>query len=139
MTYGPVVGLREVDLEVHAGELIAIIGASGAGKSSLLRGIMRLARTRGDIRFDGRDVTPLRPQALTRAGVALVPERRQIFPNLTVEENLLVGATSVPRRERAAAVDRVCKTFPLLAERRTQKAGTKVSKSVLGRQHCKPE
>jgi branched-chain amino acid transport system ATP-binding protein len=124
VSYGEVVGLREVSLEVASGEVIAIIGANGAGKSSLLRGIMRLAKTTGTVEFDGRDITRTRASRLTSAGLALVPERRQIFPSLTVEENLLVGANALPRRERRDALAQTYDTFAILGDRRKQAAGT---------------
>jgi branched-chain amino acid transport system ATP-binding protein len=124
VAYGEVVGLRDVSLDVAQGEVIAIIGANGAGKSSLLNGIMRLAKTTGTVEFDGHDISRARASRLTRMGLALVPERRQIFPSLTVEENLLVGANALPRRERRAALAEIYDTFALLAERREQAAGT---------------
>mgnify|MGYP001176977623 CR=1 FL=1 len=122
--YGPVVGLRDVDLNVAKGELVAVIGANGAGKSSLLKGVMRLARATGTVYFNGRDLSHSAPHRLTRAGVALVPERRQVFPSLTVEENLLIGASALRRRDRRDALAHTYDAFPLLRERRSQLAGT---------------
>lgn len=122
--YGPIVGLRSVDLLVAPGEVVAIIGANGAGKSSLLNGIMRLAPASGEIRFDGDLVPRRRAHRLTRRGISLVPERRQVFPDLSVEENLLVGAQALRPRERRVALGEVYERFPLLRERCSQRAGT---------------
>jgi branched-chain amino acid transport system ATP-binding protein len=124
--YGPIEALRGVDLEVRAGELVCLLGANGAGKSSTLRAISGLVRpTSGRIVFDGRAITGLPPATILEAGIAHCPEGRRVFPYLTVEENLAMGA--YVRRDRAAIVadlDRVCAHFPILAERRRQAAGT---------------
>lgn len=122
--YGGVAGLRGASIEVRRGELVAVVGANGAGKSSLLKGVARLARAQGSVRFDGTELLSRRQHELVRMGIAIVPEGRQVFPTLTVEENLLVGAASVPRRERRAAVDRMYELFERLAQRRRQLAGT---------------
>jgi branched-chain amino acid transport system ATP-binding protein len=124
--YGPIEALRGVDLEVRAGELVCLLGANGAGKSSTLRAISGLVRpTSGRIVFDGRAITGLPPATILEAGIAHCPEGRRVFPYLTVEENLAMGA--YVRRDRAAIaadLDRVCAHFPILAERRRQAAGT---------------
>ena len=124
--YGPVEALRGVDLEVHAGELVCLLGANGAGKSSTLRAISGLVRpTGGRIVFDGRTITGLEPAAILTAGIAHCPEGRRVFPYLTVQENLVMGA--FVRRDRdgiAADLERVCAHFPILGERRRQAAGT---------------
>lgn len=124
--YGPVEAVRGVDLEVQTGELVCLLGANGAGKSSTLRAISGLVRpTEGRIVFDGRAITGLSPSAILEAGIAHCPEGRRVFPYLTVEENLAMGA--YVRRDRAAIaadLDRVCAHFPVLAERRRQAAGT---------------
>jgi branched-chain amino acid transport system ATP-binding protein len=124
--YGPIEALRGVDLEVRAGELVCLLGANGAGKSSTLRAISGLVRpTSGHIVFDGRAITGLPPATILEAGIAHCPEGRRVFPYLTVEENLAMGA--YVRRDRAAIaadLDRVCAHFPILAERRRQAAGT---------------
>jgi branched-chain amino acid transport system ATP-binding protein len=124
--YGPVEALRGVDLEVHAGELVCLLGANGAGKSSTLRAISGLVRpTGGRIVFDGRTITGLEPAAILTAGIAHCPEGRRVFPYLTVQENLVMGA--FVRRDRdgiAADLERVCVHFPILGERRRQAAGT---------------
>jgi branched-chain amino acid transport system ATP-binding protein len=124
--YGPIEALRGVDLEVRTGELVCLLGANGAGKSSTLRTISGLVRpTGGQIVFDGRAITGLSPSAILEAGIAHCPEGRRVFPYLTVEENLAMGA--FVRRDRAgiaADLDRACAHFPILAERRRQAAGT---------------
>jgi branched-chain amino acid transport system ATP-binding protein len=124
--YGPVEALRGVDLEVRAGELVCLLGANGAGKSSTLRAISGLVRpTRGRIVLDGRAITGLSPSDILEAGIAHCPEGRRVFPYLTVAENLAMGA--YVRRDRdgiAADLERVCAHFPILGERRRQAAGT---------------
>jgi branched-chain amino acid transport system ATP-binding protein len=124
--YDDALTLHGVSLEVRGGEVIAMIGANGAGKSTMLRTISGLLTARsGSIRFDGHDITRLTPDRIVALGLVHVPDGRRIFPELTVEENLLAAAYLVPsraevRRRLAAAVER----FPRLAERRTQAAGT---------------
>jgi branched-chain amino acid transport system ATP-binding protein len=124
--YGPVEAIRGLDLEVRAGELVCLIGANGAGKSSTLRAISGLLPpTRGRIVFDGREIHRLEPDAILARGIAHCPEGRRVFPYLSVEENLAMGAY-VRRDRRAVAEDigRLCEHFPILAERRRQAAGT---------------
>jgi branched-chain amino acid transport system ATP-binding protein len=128
--YGAVAALRAVSLEVRAGELVALIGANGAGKSTLLRAIAGLvAPAAGRVAFDGRDVTGQAPEAMIRAGVALVPERRRVFAPLTVLDNLELGGYALPRgrdfRSRLeAGVEEAYRLFPVLRRRRDQLAGT---------------
>jgi branched-chain amino acid transport system ATP-binding protein len=128
--YGPVHALRDVSLEVRAGELVALIGANGAGKSTLLRAIAGLvAPAAGRVALDGRDVTGQAPQAMIRAGVALVPERRRVFAPLTVLDNLELGGYALPRgpdfRSRLeAGVEEAYRLFPVLRRRHDQLAGT---------------
>ena len=128
--YGPVHALRDVSLDVRAGELVALIGANGAGKSTLLRTITGLlAPTAGRVAVDGRDVTGRAPEALLRAGVALVPERRRIFGDLTVLDNLELGGYALPRGRAfasrlAAGVEAAYDRFPVLRQRSRQLAGT---------------
>ena len=125
-SYGPVAAIRGLSLEVRAGELVCLIGANGAGKSSTLRAISGLLGvTRGRIVFDGAEIQRATPDAILKAGIAHCPEGRRVFPHLTVEENLAMGAYI--RRDRAGIaedVDRLCVHFPILAERRRQAAGT---------------
>jgi branched-chain amino acid transport system ATP-binding protein len=124
--YGPVEALRGVTLEVRAGELVCLLGANGAGKSSTLRAISGLLRpTRGRIVLEGGHIHTLEPDRVLGLGIAHCPEGRRVFPYLTVEENLRMGAWV--RRDRAAIaedLDRMCAYFPILAERRAQAAGT---------------
>jgi branched-chain amino acid transport system ATP-binding protein len=124
--YGDAQALSSVSLEVTAGEVVAIVGANGAGKSSLIRALHGIERpARGRIRFDGVDITGWPSYRVCEAGIGHVAEGRQVFPNLTVLENLEMGAA--PRRARAggkSTLDRVFALFPRLAERRGQPAGT---------------
>ncbi len=128
--YGAVHALRNVSLEVRAGELVALIGANGAGKSTLLRTIAGLVTpAAGRVALDGRDVTGQAPEAMIRAGVALVPERRRVFAPLTVLDNLELGGYALPRgrdfRGRLeAGVEEAYRLFPVLRRRRDQLAGT---------------
>ncbi|HEY3068207.1 MAG TPA: ABC transporter ATP-binding protein [Methylomirabilota bacterium] len=124
--YGPVEALRGIDLEVRAGELVCLIGANGAGKTSTLRAISGLLHPRaGRIRFADREIHTLPPAEILALGIAHCPEGRRVFPYLTVQENLEMGA--YVRRDRRGVRDdaeRVCAHFPILAERRRQAAGT---------------
>ena len=124
--YGPIAALRGVDLEVRPGELICLIGANGAGKSSTLRAISGLLRaSRGRILFEGREIQGRGPADILAAGIAHCPEGRRVFPHLTVDENLAMGAyVRRDRRGIEADLERVCTHFPILAERRRQAAGT---------------
>ena len=125
-SYGPIAALRGLDLVVSPGELVCLIGANGAGKTSTLRAISGLLPpARGRIVFDGREIQGDVPAAILKAGIAHCPEGRRVFPYLTVDENLAMGA--YVRRDRsaiAADVDEVCRHFPILAERPRQMAGT---------------
>jgi branched-chain amino acid transport system ATP-binding protein len=124
--YGDAQALAGVSLDVAAGEIVTIVGANGAGKSSLIRAIHGIEKSaRGSVRFDGVDVTGWPSHRTCEAGIGHVAEGRQVFPNLTVMENLEMGAT--PRRARSnekSALDRVLAMFPRLSERRRQAAGT---------------
>lgn len=124
--YGPITALREVSLEVQAGEIVALLGANGAGKTTLLRTVSGLVRpASGRIELDGRRVDRLPPERLVGLGLAHVPEGRQVFPDLTVAENLRLGAYR--RRDRAGIrrdLERVLAIFPILRERYRQPAGT---------------
>jgi ABC-type branched-subunit amino acid transport system ATPase component len=123
--YGEALVLRGVSLAASAGELVAIIGPNGAGKSTLLKVVYGLLRPEsGSIRYAEEDVTGLRPERLTRLGLNYVPQLANVFPSLSIAENLQVGTVSLPRPERRRAVDDMYEQFPLLAERRRQRAGT---------------
>jgi branched-chain amino acid transport system ATP-binding protein len=124
--YGAIDVLRGLDLEVREGELVCLLGANGAGKSSTLRAISGLLRPRaGRIVFGGADIHGREPSDVLRAGIAHCPEGRRVFPYLTVRENLTMGA--YVRRDAAAVaadLERVYAHFPILADRRRQAAGT---------------
>ncbi|GAB4040290.1 MAG: ABC transporter ATP-binding protein [Rubrivivax sp.] len=123
--YGRVEVLRGVSLEVRAGETVALLGSNGAGKSTLNHTLCGLVPAwRGRVGFDGADLTNAHYRAVVQAGLIQVPEGRRIFPNLTVLENLELGAYARARDRRPQNLERVFATFPRLAERRTQKAGT---------------
>ena len=123
--YGEALVLRGVSLAVFEAELVAIIGPNGAGKSTLLKVIYGLLRpTAGEVRYRKDDVTGVRPERLTRLGLNYVPQLGNVFPSLSISENLLVGSVSLPRAARRPAVADMYEQFPLLAERRRQRAGT---------------
>jgi branched-chain amino acid transport system ATP-binding protein len=126
VSYGPIQALREVSVNVHESEIVALVGANGAGKTSLLRGITGLAQASGRIIFDGSDIAGLSaPQRVAR-GMAMAPEGRQIFTDQTVLENMLLGGHLI-RRDRARVddnIERLFDMFPRLRERREQVAGT---------------
>ena len=123
--YGRTEVLRGVSLAVHAGEIVALLGSNGAGKSTLNNTVSGLVKPwRGTVRFDGGDLTGAHPRAVVQAGLIQVPEGRRVFPNLTVLENLELGAYARARDHRTRNLERVFTTFPRLAERRAQKAGT---------------
>jgi branched-chain amino acid transport system ATP-binding protein len=125
VAYGSIRALHGISLDVREGEILSIIGANGAGKSSLLKTITGLIRTEsGDIQYQGRSITREKPERLVKMGIALVPEGRRIFPDLTVRENLEVGAYTVSRRQRQEFLSLVLQTFPRLKERLAQPAGT---------------
>jgi ABC-type branched-subunit amino acid transport system ATPase component len=124
--YGRLDILHDVSIDVGAGEIVALIGPNGAGKSTVLKTVVAFLRPRaGRVSFDGHDITGLRPDLVLRHGLAYVPQGRIVFPQMTVLENLEMGAYTVREPARiAAALQRVYALFPILAERRRQKAGT---------------
>jgi len=124
--YGKRPVLRDVSLSVGAGEIVTLVGANAAGKTTTLRTVMGLKEpAAGAIRFDGVDVTRHSTVDRVRMGLALSPEGRQIFPKFTVEENLVMGGYHRADRNRLESdIARVCEMFPRLAERRSQKAGS---------------
>jgi branched-chain amino acid transport system ATP-binding protein len=124
--YGDVTAVREVSLEVEQGETVALIGANGAGKTTTLRAISGLlGLRRGAIEFDGHRLDGLTPAEIVRRGIAHVPEGRQLFPSMTVLDNLRLGARSPAARARQVeTLARVLALFPRLEERRSQLAGT---------------
>jgi branched-chain amino acid transport system ATP-binding protein len=124
--YGEARALFGVSLRIERGQVLAVLGPNGAGKSSLGAAIAgRVPPAAGRVRFDGADITGRGAHAVSRMGIAYVPEERAIFPHLTVLENLKVRLRYVvPRADRAAALERAFEPFPVLAERRKQRAGT---------------
>ncbi|HPP42044.1 MAG TPA: ABC transporter ATP-binding protein, partial [Syntrophorhabdaceae bacterium] len=126
VNYGSISALRDVSLWADQGELVSVIGANGAGKTTLLKtvsGILRPAK--GNIEFDGRDITRLRPEKIVKSGVVMVPEGRRIFPDLTVKENLELGAYTIKDRHlKKTLFELVITTFPRLKERLKQHGGT---------------
>lgn len=124
--YGPVQALRGISFSVGRGEIVALIGANGAGKSTTLRALSGIVRpASGDILFGGRSIAGLPPHRVARLGMAHVPEGRGVFANMNVLENLEMGAYARgSRREEAETLDRVYSLFPRLSERSGQLAGT---------------
>ena len=126
VAYGGINAVKGIDLEVRAGEMVALIGANGAGKTTTLKALSGLIKpAAGSVRYDGQDITGTPAFALVRRGLALVPEGRGVFARLTVEENLSMGAYIRDDKSAIAAdCERAYATFPRLAERRKQLAGT---------------
>ncbi|MBI3701052.1 MAG: ABC transporter ATP-binding protein [Afipia sp.] len=124
IAYGKVEAVRSVSLDVRAGEIVTIIGANGAGKTTLLNAIMGILPLKGSIVFQGKPIARLDIEDRVAAGMTIVPEHRELFGTMTVEENLQLGAFRAPRAKAAHALERVNALFPRLKERRTQLAGT---------------
>jgi branched-chain amino acid transport system ATP-binding protein len=124
--YGDLQVLWDVSIEVGAGEIVTVIGSNGAGKTTLLRNVSRLSKPwTGAITFDGVDLTRLEAHQVVELGLIQIPEARRIFPEMTVDENLLVGGYSQRARpHRAGNLERVFSLFPRLRERRRQLGGT---------------
>ncbi len=122
--YGRAAALNDVDITLAEGELVTVLGPNGAGKTTLLRAIMRLVDNDGTIRFRGQDVTRLSTHALAQRGIIMVPEGRGLFGQMTVRENLLLGAYTLGRNAAAIAgrLDRICALFPILSRRLDQVA-----------------
>ena len=122
--YDDALVLRGVSLRADAHEIVAVIGPNGAGKSTMLKAVYGLVTRRGgSVRFDGDDVTGLRADHLTRRGLNFVPQTDNVFPTLTVAENLHVSALVLPKGRRRAAGERMRELFPILAERSGPRAG----------------
>jgi branched-chain amino acid transport system ATP-binding protein len=123
--YGSVMALKGVDMDINAGEIVALIGANGAGKSTLMMTVCGNPRARdGEIRFDGRDITRLPTHEIARLKLAQSPEGRRIFARMTVLENLQMGATVAEPAEFTSDLDRVLALFPRLQQRLAQRGGT---------------
>lgn len=122
--FGATVALRSISIAAPAGAITGVLGANGAGKTTTLLGIVgRVPRLSGRIVFDGRDVTSLRIPQLVAAGIALCPEGRRLFPNMTIEDNLLLGAYATPRRIQRARLDEVYEQFAWVRDRHGELAG----------------
>jgi branched-chain amino acid transport system ATP-binding protein len=124
IAYGKVEAVRGVSLDVAEGEIVTIIGANGAGKTTLLNAIMGILPLRGGVAFAGTDVARLEIEDRVAAGLSLVPEHRELFTAMNVEDNLRLGAFRVGKSSAAQSLDRVYALFPRLKERRRQLAGT---------------
>ena len=124
VAYGKVQAVRGVSLAVRAGEIVTVIGANGAGKSTLLNATMGALPAAGAARFAGADLARLGVEDRVALGLCLVPERRELFSTMTVEDNLVLGGFRVPRAESRRLLAEVYERFPRLRERRDQTAGT---------------
>ncbi|MBK6007616.1 ABC transporter ATP-binding protein [Ramlibacter ginsenosidimutans] len=123
--YGPVEVLRGIDLDLHAGEIVALLGSNGAGKTTFNQTVSALVIARaGTVHFDGADITRAHYRDVVARGLIHVPEGRKIFPNLSVRENLELGSFTRARANRAVNLERVFALFPRLLERTGQHAGT---------------
>ena len=123
--YGAAPVLFGLDFEVKRGEIVTLVGSNGAGKTTLLRAISRMIAARGDIAFDGQNLLALSPEQVFAVGLVQVPEGRQLFPRMSVEENLQMGAFL--RRDKAAVAESVARAyamFPILGQRKKQMAGS---------------
>jgi len=124
IAYGKVEAVRAVSLDVAGNEIVTIIGANGAGKSTLLNAIMGILPLRGRVNFAGQDLARLEIEDRVAAGLSLVPEHRELFATMSIEDNLRLGAFRVAKAVAAASLERVYALFPRLKERRKQLAGT---------------
>ena len=123
--YGNIHAIRDISFSVNDGEIVTLIGANGAGKSTILKSISGLLRSKtGDILFDGKSIKSTAPHKIVSQGLAHVPEGRRIFLQMTVEENLDMGAFTAPNATFEASIANVYERFPRLKERRKQIAGT---------------
>ena len=122
--YGGVKAVKGIDFHLDSGEIVALVGANGAGKSSTLRAICKLAPHSGQLLFAGKDLATVKSHDLVRMGIALVPEGRGIFSNSSVEENLLMGAYIHHDSQVQTDLEKIYGLFPRLKERHTQAAGT---------------
>ena len=125
-SYGPVRALEDISLEVMAGQIVTLLGANGAGKTTTLNCISgQVSVTKGSVIFEGEDLTNATPERVVSRGIVQVPEGREIFPKMTVADNLLLGGwLQKDRKQRARDLDRIYELFPRLHERMNQVAGT---------------
>jgi branched-chain amino acid transport system ATP-binding protein len=125
VSYGNIRAIRDVSLAVQSGEIVTIIGANGAGKSTILKTLVGLLRSKtGNISFETKSIALLPTSAIVAYGIALVPEGRRVFPRLSTGDNLMLGGYGRKRREIVKDLSRVFEIFPRLSERRSQLAGT---------------
>jgi branched-chain amino acid transport system ATP-binding protein len=124
VSYGKVEAVRAVSLDVHDNEIVTIIGANGAGKTTLLNAVMGILPLKGAVGFAGEDVARLDIEDRVAAGLGLVPEHRELFATMSVEDNLQLGAFRIAKAVAARSFERVYALFPRLKERRSQFAGT---------------
>jgi branched-chain amino acid transport system ATP-binding protein len=125
VSYGNIPALRGIDLDVNKGEIVTLIGANGAGKTTTLRTISGLLKPRvGEVTYDGRNISGVKPHVITAMGVSHVPEGRGIFANLTVNDNLELGAYLRKDKIKQSEYERIFSLFPVLKERIKQSAGT---------------
>jgi branched-chain amino acid transport system ATP-binding protein len=125
VSYGNIPALRGIDLDVNKGEIVTLIGANGAGKTTTLRTISGLLKPKsGEVTYDGRAITGIKPHVITAMGVSHVPEGRGIFANLTVNDNLELGAYLRNDKIKQSEYERIFTLFPVLKERIKQSAGT---------------
>jgi branched-chain amino acid transport system ATP-binding protein len=122
--YGKSHVLQGVDLDVTAGEIVSLIGRNGVGRSTTLKAVMGEVATRGTVRLGDRDITGLPPHRVARAGIAYVPEHRDVFPGLTVRQNLALGVKPGPDGSTRWSMDEMFRLFPRLAERANVAAGS---------------
>ena len=127
VNYGPVIAVKKVDLFVNQGETVVLLGANGAGKSSTLLSIAGVAnKLLGKVKFSGKDITKFSPEKILTLGIATVPENRDIFPDLSVKENLVLGGYINRKKNNILqdTIEEVYNLFPILSERNSQIAGT---------------
>jgi branched-chain amino acid transport system ATP-binding protein len=125
VSYGPIEVIHGIDIEVGEGECVALIGANGAGKSSILKAICGLVpASAGTITFEGRDITNQSGHAIVKAGITMCPEGRQVFPQMTTLQNLRMGAYTRTDSDQTSDLDEMMDMFPILRDRATQAAGT---------------
>jgi branched-chain amino acid transport system ATP-binding protein len=124
VSYGRIEAVHGVSLDVPTASIVTVIGANGAGKTTLLNAIMGVLKGKGSIEFDGRPVANLSLEARVAGGLCLVPERRELFASMPVEDNLLLGGFRRSRAERSQGLEETYSRFPRLQERRRQRAGT---------------
>ena len=124
--YGKIKAVRQIDMDIAKGEIVSLIGANGAGKSTTLRALSGLVKAAGgSVEFEGRNITGWNAKAIVEAGISHCPEGRQIFPRMTVMENLELGAyTRKDTKNLSVEYDKIFEYFPVLAQRRSQMGGT---------------